>query len=190
MVFQGGNSTDARAMAGRVSDVMLMNGDTNAGFSRIIYDTRQAARLAGRSEDELRFGANAFCIVRQSESEAIDTLHEIVRRADRDAVCEFASAVRQAGQSTADNKGMWTDSVFEDLVQYNDGFKTDLIGTATQVADRIIELKELGVNIILCGFLHYEWELQEFGQNVIPLVRERENDLRRRRRSPIRLGST
>ncbi len=158
MVFQGGN---ARAMAGRVSDVLLMNGDTNAGFSRIIHDTRRAARLAGRSEDELRFGANAFCIVRQSENEAIKTLHEIVHRANRDAVSEFANAVRQAGQSTVDHEGMWTDSVFEDLVQYNDGFKTDLIGAASQVADRIIELRELGVNIILCGFLHYEWELQE-----------------------------
>ncbi len=72
---------------------------------------------------------------------------------------------------------MWADSAFEDLVQYNDGFKTGLIGTAEQVADRIIELKKIGVDIILTGFLHYEEDLKAFGEKVIPLVREKEEDL-------------
>jgi hypothetical protein len=74
---------------------------------------------------------------------------------------------------------MWANSSFEDLVQYNDGFKTGLIGTAEQVADRIMELKQLGLNVMLCGFLHYDWELENFGKKVIPLVREREAALKR-----------
>ncbi len=37
--------------------------------------------------------------------------------------------MQEAGASTKDGKGMWADSSFEDLVQYNDGFKTRLIGT-------------------------------------------------------------
>ena len=32
---------------------------------------------------------------------------------------------------------MWADSSFEDLVQYNDGFSTQLIGTPEQIADRV-----------------------------------------------------
>jgi dimethylsulfone monooxygenase len=102
-----------------------------------------------------------------------------------DAVKGFGEAVKQAGQSTADKRGMWADSSFEDLVQYNDGFKTGLIGTPEQVADRIVELKQIGVNMILCGFLHYEWELEQFGKRVIPLVREREAELRSRPRPRI-----
>ena len=69
-------------------------------------------------------------------------------------------------------------SSFENLVQYNDGFKTGLIGTAEQVADRIIELKKIGVDIILTGFLHYEEEIKRFGEIVIPLVREKELELK------------
>ena len=177
-VFQGGNSTDARKMDGRVSDVLFMNGNSNAGFSEIMDDARAEARNVGRDEQELQFGANGFVIVRDTEQEAVETLRAIVSHANVDAVEGFRDAVKEAGQSTGDKKGMWADSSFEDLVQYNDGFKTGLIGTPEQVADRIIELKQLGVNLILCGFLHYDWELEAFGKRVIPLVREREAALR------------
>ena len=63
---------------------------------------------------------------------------------------------------------------FEDLVQYNDGFKTKLIGTPNQIADRILLLKSLGVSILLTAFLHYEEEIEDFGTKVLSLVRKLE----------------
>ncbi|ABG04743.1 luciferase-like protein [Rubrobacter xylanophilus DSM 9941] len=173
-VFQGGNSKAARRMAGCVSDVLFMNGNTNRGFREIIADARAAAEAAGRDPRELKFGANGFAIVRDTEDEAVETLREIVANADVEAVKGFGEATKAAGRSSREGEGMWADSSFEDLVQYNDGFKTGLIGTPEQVAERILELKDLGVDIILCGFLHYDWELEQFGRKVIPLVRERE----------------
>jgi FMNH2-dependent dimethyl sulfone monooxygenase len=182
-VFQGGNSKAARRMAGRVSDVLFMNGNTNRGFQEIIADARAAAEAAGRDPRELKFGANGFAIVRDTEDEAVETLRDIVENADVEAVKGFGEATKAAGRSSREGEGMWADSSFEDLVQYNDGFKTGLIGTPEQVADRIIELKELGIDIILCGFLHYDWELEQFGRKVIPLVREREEAGRRGRKT-------
>jgi FMNH2-dependent dimethyl sulfone monooxygenase len=173
-VFQGGNSVDARRMAGRVSDVLFMNGNTNEGFTKIMDGARAEAASVGRDPSELRFGSNGFAIVRDTEEEAVEVLRDIIVNADVEAVKGFGEAVKQAGQSTSEGEGMWANSSFEDLVQYNDGFKTGLIGTPDQVADRIMELKDLGVNLILCGFLHYDWELENFGKTVIPLVRERE----------------
>jgi FMNH2-dependent dimethyl sulfone monooxygenase len=181
-VFQGGNSKDARRMAGRVSDVLFMNGNTNAGWTSIMNDAKAAAKEGRRDPKELRYGANCFTIVRDTEEEAVETLRDIISNADIEAVKGFGEAVKQAGQSTSDKEGMWANSSFEDLVQYNDGFKSGLIGTAEQVADRIIEIKQLGVNLILAGFLHYEWELEQFGKNVIPLVREREAAMRKGRK--------
>ena len=55
-----------------------------------------------------------------------------------EAVDAFRQSVKEAGASTGDGKGMWADSSFEDLVQYNDGFRTQLIGTPEQVAERIV----------------------------------------------------
>ena len=180
VVFQGGNSADAQKMAGRVSDCLFMNGNTNTGFKKILDGSIAAAVESGRNPNELRFGANGFCIVRDTMEEATQTLRDIITNADVEAVKGFGEAVKQAGRSSKEGEGMWSNSSFEDLVQYNDGFKTGLIGTPESVADRIMELKALGIKVILCGFLHYNWELAEFGKKVIPLVREREEALRKK----------
>ncbi len=62
-------------------------------------------------------------------------------------------------------------------MQYNDGFRTKLIGTPEQVAERIIDYKKRGVNLFLLGFLHFQEELEAFGERVIPIVRELEAEL-------------
>jgi alkanesulfonate monooxygenase len=71
---------------------------------------------------------------------------------------------------------MWADSKFEDLVQYNDGFKTKLIGTKEQVADRILLLKSLVIDIVLLAFLHYEDDIENFGKQVLSLMRKLEKE--------------
>jgi FMNH2-dependent dimethyl sulfone monooxygenase len=62
-------------------------------------------------------------------------------------------------------------------VQYNDGFKTDLIGTPRQIAQRIVALKRVGVDLVLSAFLHFQEEVEYFGRHVLPLVRELEDAL-------------
>ena len=69
---------------------------------------------------------------------------------------------------------MWQDSDFRDLVQYNDGFRTGLVGTPEQVAHRMMEFKRRGVDLFLLGFLHFQEEVEHFGQHVLPIVRELE----------------
>jgi FMNH2-dependent dimethyl sulfone monooxygenase len=69
---------------------------------------------------------------------------------------------------------MWQNSNFEDLVQYNDGFRTGLVGTPEQIAERIVAIKSIGVNLVLGGFLHYLEEVDYFGKRILPLVRELE----------------
>lgn len=170
-VFMGGNSTDARGMGGRVADWYFANGNTPDGIAEQIHDVGEVARAHGRS---VRFGVNGFMVARDTEAEARDVLHEIIDKADREAVEGFGAAVKQAGQSTGDKRGMWQDSDFSDLVQYNDGFRTGLIGTPEQVARRMLEYKRIGVDLFLLGFLHYHEEVRYFGEKVLPIVRELE----------------
>ncbi|MBD0021871.1 dimethyl sulfone monooxygenase SfnG [Gordonia pseudamarae] len=173
-IFQGGNSTAARAMAGRVSDWYFSNGKDFDGITEQVIDVKTEAALHNRT---VRFGLNGFLIGRDSEAEARDVLREIVDKADREAVEGFGSAVKQAGQSTGNGTGMWQDSEFTDLVQYNDGFRTGLIGTPEQIAERIVGYKTRGVNLLLLGFLHYLEDVEYFGAKILPLVRELEADL-------------
>lgn len=174
-IFQGGNSKAAKEMAGRVSDVYFMNGGSLEDIKKQIDEVKALREANGKGQIE--FGVNGFVIVRDTEEEAKQVLRDIVEQADHEAVLGFKDSVKHAGQSTNEKEGMWANSSYEDLIQYNDGFKTGLIGTAEQVADRIIELKKIGVNIVLTGFLHYDEDLQAFGEKVIPLVREKEAKL-------------
>lgn len=170
-VFQGGNSAAARRMAAAVSDWYFMNGNTLDGHRAQIDEIRAAAAAQGR---RVKFGVNAFIIARDTEREARDVLDEIVRHADVDAVNAFGHAVKQAGKAAPEGQGMWADSKFADLVQYNDGFRTNLIGTPEQIAERIVALKAIGVDLVLGGFLHYLEDVEYFGKRVLPLVRELE----------------
>ncbi|KAK3317239.1 luciferase-like domain-containing protein [Cercophora scortea] len=173
-IFQGGNSDDARNNGAEVSDWYFMNGNDLDGFRTQIVDVKARAAKVGR-EDKVRFAVNGFVIVRDTEAEAIAVLQEIQGKADVEAVNAFRNEVKNAGASTNNKTGMWATSTFNDLVQYNDGFKTKLIGTKEQVAERIVLLKSLGVNLVLTAFLHYEEEVEQFGKTVLPLVRELES---------------
>ncbi len=174
-IFQGGNSTAARQMAGRVSDWYFMNGNTPEGVEAQVEEVSDYARQAGREPGrDIRFGLNAFVVARESEAEAREVVEEIIAKADEQAVKGFGDAVKQAGQSTGDKRGMWQDSDFKDLVQYNDGFRTGLIGTPEQIAERILAYRELGVGLLLGGFLHFQEEVEYFGREVMPIVRSLE----------------
>jgi dimethylsulfone monooxygenase len=170
-IFQGGSSRAARDMAARVSDWYFTNGNDLEGIKRQVDDVRAKAAANGHS---VKIGVNAFAIVRPTEAEAQAALDEIIANADPEAVRAFGHEAQNAGNASPEREGNWAKSSFQDLVQYNDGFKTNLIGTPRQVAERIVALKSIGVDLVLLGFLHFQEEVEAFGQSVIPLVRELE----------------
>jgi len=170
-IFQGGSSRAARDMAARVSDWYFTNGNTVEGIRKQVDDIRAKAAPLGRRP---KIGVNGFVIARDTEAEAKQVLADILRQADPEAVNAFGEAVKEAGKRSPEGEGNWATSTFDDLVQYNDGFRTNLIGTPQQIAERIVEYKRAGADLILLGFLHYQEEVAYFGKHVLPLVRELE----------------
>ncbi|WP_347986532.1 dimethylsulfone monooxygenase SfnG [Methylomonas sp. AM2-LC] len=170
-IFQGGSSRAARDMASRVSQWYFTNGNTVEGIKAQIDDIKIKAAA---NKHDIKIGVNAFIIARDTEAEAKAVLAEIIEKANPEAVNAFGHEVKQAGAASPEGEGNWAKSSFEDLVQYNDGFKTNLIGTPAQIAERIVALKAVGVDLILSGFLHFQEEVAYFGEKVLPLVRELE----------------
>jgi FMNH2-dependent dimethyl sulfone monooxygenase len=170
-IFQGGSSRAARDMAARVSDWYFTNGNTPEAIKAQVDDLRAKAAKEGRS---VKIGVNAFVIARDTEEEARRVLAEIIAKADPEAVNAFGHEVKNAGKASPEGEGNWAKSTFEDLVQYNDGFRSNLIGTPQQIAERILALKDVGVDLVLTGFLHFIEEIEYFGDRVLPLVRELE----------------
>jgi dimethylsulfone monooxygenase len=168
-IFQGGTSRGARDMAARVSDWYFCNGNTFEGIRAQGDDIRRKAADAGRRPP--RIGMNGFIIARDTEEEAKKVLADIIANADAEAVNAFGDAVKQAGKASPEGQGNWANSTFDDLVQYNDGFRPGLVGTPEQVAKRIVEYKAVGVDLLLGGFLHYLEDVEYFGKRVLPIVR-------------------
>ena len=170
-IFQGGSSRAARDMASRVSDWYFTNGNTPDEIGKQVDDIQTKAAKNGHS---VRVGVNAFAIARKTEAEAKAVLTEIIEKANPEAVNAFAHEVKNAGKASPEGQGNWAKSTFDDLVQYNDGFRSNLIGTPHQIAERILALKDAGASLILLGFLHFQEEVEHFGKHVIPVVRELE----------------
>lgn len=170
-IFQGGSSRAARDNAASVSDWYFTNGNTVEGIQAQVDDIRAKAAA---NNHQVKIGVNAFVIARDTEEEAKAVLAEIIAKANPDAVNAFGHEVKNAGAASPEKEGNWAKSTFEDLVQYNDGFKTNLIGTPQQIAERIVALKAVGVDLVLAGFLHFQEEVAYFGEKVLPLVRELE----------------
>lgn len=170
-IFQGGSSRAARDNAAAVSDWYFTNGNTVEGIKAQVDDIRAKAAA---NKHHVKIGVNAFVIARDTEEEAKAVLKEIIDKANPEAVNAFGHEVKNAGAASPEREGNWAKSSFEDLVQYNDGFKTNLIGTPQQIAERIVALKAVGVDLVLTGFLHFQEEVAYFGEKVLPLVRELE----------------
>lgn len=170
-IFQGGSSRAARDMAARVSDWYFTNGNTPDEIAKQVNDIREKAAA---NNHKVKVGVNAFAVARETEAEARSVVQEIIDKAIPDAVNAFGAEVKNAGQASPEREGNWAKSSFADLVQYNDGFRSNLIGTPQQIAERILSLKDAGADLILLGFLHFQEEVAYFGEHVIPLVRELE----------------
>jgi FMNH2-dependent dimethyl sulfone monooxygenase len=170
-IFQGGSSRAARDMASRVSDWYFTNGNTPENIKAQVDDIRTKAAA---NNHKVKIGVNAFVIGRDTEAEAKEVLADILRQADPEAVNAFGHEVKQAGKASPEGQGNWATSTFDDLVQYNDGFRSNLIGTPQQIAERILDLKAAGANLILIGFLHFHDDVEYFGKKILPLVRELE----------------
>ncbi len=131
-------------------------------------------KKAATNGHSVRVGVNGFVIARDTEAQAQQVLQEIIDKANPQAVEGFAAEVKMREVLHRKGKGTWAKSSFEDLVQYNDGFKTNLIGTPQQIAERIIAIKQAGADLLLLGFLHFQEEVEYFGREILPRVRELE----------------
>jgi dimethylsulfone monooxygenase len=127
-IFLGGNSKAALSLAARVSDWYFLNGNTVEGVRQQIAEVSILTRQQGR---KLKFGLNAFVIVRDTEAEAYAILEEIIAQADVNSVKDVGILKRNHRRRISANSNL------SRLTQYHDGLKTGLIGTVEQVAEKI-----------------------------------------------------
>ena len=187
-LYFGGSSKAAGPVAARHADVYLTWGEPPAAVREKIEWIRGLAAEQGR---KVRFGIRLHTISRDTSAEAWAQADKLIAALDEDTV-----AAAQAGLARSQSEGQkrmlalheanradgtWSDArsleiapnLWSGVGLVRGGAGTALVGSHTEVADRIAEYAEIGIDeFIFSGYPHLE-ELFWFGEGVVPILRAR-----------------
>jgi alkanesulfonate monooxygenase len=179
-IYLGGSSAPAMDVAAAYADVYLTWGEPPGAVAEKLDRVRERAKLAGR---ELRFGIRLHVITRDSAAEAWAQAQRLLDGLDPAAI-ERAQAIQRASQSEGQRRmaalhGGRTDglevspNLWAGVGLVRGGAGTALVGSHSEVADRIAEYNSLGIDeFILSGYPHLE-EAYQVGEGLIPVLRRR-----------------
>jgi alkanesulfonate monooxygenase len=179
-IYLGGSSAAAIDVAASYADVYLTWGEPPAAVAAKLDQVRERAKLAGR---ELRFGIRLHVITRDTADEAWAQAQRLLAGLDPAAIAR-AQAIQQASQSEGQRRmtalhGGRTDSLevspnlWAGVGLVRGGAGTALVGSHTEVADRVAEYFALGIDeFILSGYPHLE-EAYRVGEGLMPELRRR-----------------
>jgi alkanesulfonate monooxygenase len=186
--YFGGSSPAAGPVAARHADVYLTWGEPPAAVAQKVEWIRGEAAKQGRN---IRFGIRLHTISRDDADEAWSQADKLVAALDEETV-RSAQAGLARSQSEGQKRmlalheanradGSWNDArsleispnLWSGVGLVRGGAGTALVGSHSQVADRIAEYAEIGIDeFIFSGYPHLE-ELFWFGEGVVPILRER-----------------
>jgi len=182
-LFFGGSSEAAHELAAAQVDTYLTWGEPPAAVAAKIADVRERAARHGRT---LEYGIRLHVIVRETEEEAwaeagrlISELDESVVQAAQkkfatmDSVGQRRMAELHGGQFDKSNPRAGLEvapNLWAGVGLVRGGAGTALVGNPQQVADRIKEYADLGMDyFVLSGYPHLE-EAYRFAELVFPLL--------------------
>src|SRR5690349_10685970 len=119
-----------------------------------------SSRRARLGLPPMKFGVAAYAIVRDDEAEAKRELERITN------VKQFAAGYENYQQWLAGTK-LEQQVSLEDYSVSNRGLKSGLVGTPDQVAERVAEFEEAGVDLLLLQCSPQLEEMERFAETVI-----------------------
>ena len=172
--YFGGASEAARRVGAEEADVYLLWGETLDMVRERIADMRTRAAAIGRT---LRFGMRIHVIVRETEEEAWaaadrmiadipdnfqDMMDRIMTKSDSEGEKRQRMMAKES-ESLVLGPNLWSG-----IGQARIGVGTALVGSGENVAARLQEYVDEGIDtFILSGYPHLE-EAQRFGRYVMP----------------------
>ncbi len=179
-IYFGGSSDPALEVAARHADVYLTWGEPPAAVDEKISRVRKLAAEQGR---EPRFGIRLNVIARDTSEEAWAQAQSLLDALDP-AEIATAQEVLRTSQSVGQQRMLALHGGRSDNLEVSPnlwagmglvrgGAGTALVGSHTEIADRIAEYHELGIDeIIMSGYPHLE-EAYRFGEGVLPELASR-----------------
>ncbi|MFB4309445.1 LLM class flavin-dependent oxidoreductase [Actinomadura sp. GTD37] len=187
-LYFGGSSAAAGPVAAEHADVYLTWGEPPAAVAEKIEWIRGLAAERGRKP---RFGVRLHVIARDTAEEAWRQAGRLVEALGEDTVAAAQDSLARS-ESTGQSRmralhersradGSWRDphalevapNLWAGVGLVRGGAGTALVGSHAEVAERIAEYAEIGVDeFVLSGYPHLE-ELYWFGEGVLPHLARR-----------------
>ncbi|MFG6429397.1 FMNH2-dependent alkanesulfonate monooxygenase [Roseateles sp. LYH14W] len=197
-VFFGGSSGPAHDLAAEQVDTYLTWGEPPAEVEKKLLDVRERAAAKGR---QLSYGIRLHVIVRETEDAAWRAATELLSELDEatvkaaqarfktmDSVGQRRMAELHGGQFDKNNVRAGLEispNLWAGVGLVRGGAGTALVGSPQQVADRIKEYADIGLQyFILSGYPHLD-EAHRFAELVFPLL---PLDVREKLTSPALTG--
>jgi alkanesulfonate monooxygenase len=176
-VYFGGASTVAEDVAARNVDVYLLWGEPPAMALERMDRVRAKAEAEGRT---IRFGMRLHVITRDTEGEAwaeaerlLDSMDPALIDAAQQLLSKSESVGQQRMRSLHDGNREDLEvspNLWAGIGLVRPGAGTALVGNHEQVAERLFEYRDLGIDeFILSGHPHLE-EVYAVGEGVLPLL--------------------
>jgi len=157
-IYMGGESPTAKTLISQASDAYLMHGDPPEVIGSKIADL--GARRAALGLPPLRFGMAAYVICRDTPEEAEAERARVTDiQANPGAYASYQDFVRGSQLESAVS--------LEEYSVSNRGLRPELVGTPEQIAARIREYEQVGLDLLLIQFSPQHEEMRRFGEQVI-----------------------
>lgn len=158
VIYAGGESEAAKNLISQKCDAYVMHGDPPDRIREKINDL--SARRKSWGLPRMQFGVAAYAVVRETEREARDEVRRITD------VQQNAAGYGNYQQWLA-NTQLEQRVSLEDYSVSNRGLRSGLVGTPEQVAERVAEFEEAGVDLLLLQFSPQLEEMERFSKLVI-----------------------
>jgi alkanesulfonate monooxygenase len=180
LLYFGGLSEEALAVAAEEADVFLMWPEPLPAVRQLLDDMRNRAARFGR---ELQFGYRVHVIVRETEAAARAAARRLVSRLDNQLGPEIrkrsldhaSEGVRRQSEmrAAADEDGFVEDHLWTGIGQARSGCGAAIVGDPDQVLAKLEAYCDLGIrSFILSGYPHAQ-ECDLFARYVLPRLRHR-----------------
>ena len=158
LIYAGGESEAAKTMISRWCDAYVMHGDEPSRVREKIADMSSRRERLGLPP--MSYGVAAYAIVRDSEIAARKELERITN------VKQSAAGYQNYQQWLAGTR-LEQQVSLEDYSVSNRGLRSGLIGTPEQVATRVAEFEDAGVDLLLLQCSPQLEEMERFAETVI-----------------------
>jgi alkanesulfonate monooxygenase len=179
-IYFGGSSPAATEVAASHVDVYLTWGETPAAVAEKVERVRELAADRGR---EPRFGIRLHTISRDDAASAWAQAERLLDTVPRETIAQVQARLRQSESEGQRRMLELHGGSRQELEVYPNlwagvglgrgGAGTALVGSHAEVAERIEEYADAGIEeFVLSGYPHLE-ELYWFGEGVLPLLERR-----------------